>query len=149
MFLSPCSSWLLDLPKNEKGYRDCRDIAETHLLHHNHLVVIECIKSGCARDKVLRFRDQQRQVGRLEDKSDAHRKPVIRNWDRPRSVVGSDRCGICRVCSFRPTNTTVFLSFSFKLDEMYFITRNFVFGVYPTPSSSDIMRSLLSRFRSL
>lgn len=144
IFLSPRPSWLLDLPKNEKGYRDCRDITETHLLHHNHLVVIECIKSGCARDKVLRFRDQQRP----EDKSDAHRKSIVRNWDRPRSVVGSDRCGTCRVRSFRPTNTTILLSLSpsFKL-EVYFTTQSFAFGVYPT--SSDITRSFLPRFRSL
>lgn len=48
MCASPRSPWLLDLPKNQKGYRDRRDITATHLLHHNHFVVIECRKSGCA-----------------------------------------------------------------------------------------------------
>jgi len=48
---SPRLLWLLDLPKNEKGYRDCRDITATHLLHHNHLVVIECKKRMCTRQK--------------------------------------------------------------------------------------------------
>ncbi|EZA50245.1 hypothetical protein X777_11083, partial [Ooceraea biroi] len=46
---SPSSSWLLDLPKNQKGYRDRRDITATHLLHHNHLVIIEC---RCTRKRV-------------------------------------------------------------------------------------------------
>lgn len=36
---SPCLPWLLDLPKNEKGYRGCRDVTTTHLLHHNHFVL--------------------------------------------------------------------------------------------------------------
>lgn len=76
ILLSPRLLWLLDLPENEKGYRDCRDITATHLLHHNHLVVIECTKSGYARDKVLRFRDQRQRVARRM--SGAHRKFVVR-----------------------------------------------------------------------
>lgn len=40
----PRLSWSLDLPKNEKGYRGCRDVTTTHLLHHNPLVYYEFIK---------------------------------------------------------------------------------------------------------
>lgn len=57
------------------------------------------VTSGCARDKVLRFRGQRM--------NDAHRKLIVRNWDRPRSVVESDHVRIYRVCSlrYRPTST--------------------------------------------
>lgn len=34
----PRLPWSLDLPKNQKGYRGCRDVTTTHLLHHNPLV---------------------------------------------------------------------------------------------------------------
>lgn len=57
------------------------------------LLLLNAKKSGCARDKVLRFRDQRMNV--------AHRKLIVRNWDRPRSVVGVGSCEICRVCSLR------------------------------------------------
>jgi len=84
MFLSPCTLRLLDLPKNQKGYRDGRDITATHLLHHNHLVIIMNVhvQSGCAHGFTL-----PRSASVLAA-SDAHRKSVIENRDRPRFRIG-------------------------------------------------------------
>lgn len=53
----PRLSWSLDLPKNEKGYRGCRDVTTTHLLHHNPLVYW-IHKTDAHGTGILRFRSQ-------------------------------------------------------------------------------------------
>lgn len=82
------------------------------------LLLLNVIKSGCARDKVLRFRDHamavlgRRRPGGCE--SDAHRKLFVRNWDRPRSVVRSNRVGfVVRKFSDRHKCTVSFSLFLF------------------------------------
>ncbi|TGZ54558.1 Uncharacterized protein DBV15_04604 [Temnothorax longispinosus] len=91
---SPRLPWLLDLPKNQKGYRDCRDITATHLLHHNHLVVIECKKRMCTRQSFTLPRPADERRSPEVDRSELGSTPF-------RCPVGS--CEIFVVCAVSVT----------------------------------------------
>ncbi|EGI57222.1 hypothetical protein G5I_14692 [Acromyrmex echinatior] len=140
---SPRSPWLLDLPKNEKGYRDCRDITATHLLHHNHLVVIECKKRMCTRQSFT-----------LPRSADERRSPEV-----DRSELGStlfrcrvESCEMISWCVQSPLPLGEHVSHTpGSLSDVFYNMKllSNVSDVYPTPASSDVVRSFLSRFQSL